>query len=109
MKEKIYLPFIPSGGSKPQNRQKFIKEVQAFIVENELDKMHYQRGNKLKMMVYFHYKNGAKTKDIDNSLKGLLDALKGYLFFDDQQIKDIHARIIEDSNKSGIEVRIFKL
>ena len=106
MKSKIFLPFVPCGGSKPKNRQKFIKEVQAFLVENEFTKFYIKSPN-IKMMIQFHYKSAEQTKDIDNSLKGLLDGMKGYLFFDDRQIKDIHARIVAPSNKIGIEVRIF--
>lgn len=83
--------------------------VQTFIKDKKLNDIYFQRGAKIKAMVYFHYISGATIKDIDNSLKGLLDALKGYLFFDDSQIKDIHARIIENSKSNGVEVRLFKI
>lgn len=109
MKEKLFIPVLPCGGSSSQNRQPFIKKVQAFLVENDVHrKIYYRHDVNLKAMVYFHYKT-EQTKDIDNSLKALFDALKGYLFFDDNQIRDLHARIITASPKAGIEIRLFKV
>ena len=107
MKSKIFLPFVPPGGSKSKQRQKFIRDVKDYLIANRLLRG-YVEGSHLKAIVCFHYMT-EQTKDIDNSLKGLFDATKGLLYRDDQDIKDVHAKIITDSDKVGIDIRIFKL
>lgn len=40
----------------------------------------------------------AKRGDLDNSLKVLIDALRGFVYFDDKQIREIHAMRLDDKN-----------
>lgn len=42
--------------------------------------------------------------DLDNRLKVLLDAVKGVLFTDDEQIDEIHARRFDDKHNPRVEV-----
>lgn len=48
----------------------------------------------------------AKRGDLDNSFKVPLDALKGYAYFDDRQIVEIHGYRYEDKDNPRIEVTI---
>jgi Holliday junction resolvase RusA-like endonuclease/predicted nucleic acid-binding Zn ribbon protein len=44
--------------------------------------------------------------DIDNYLKGLFDAIKGIVFYDDVQIKKVHVDILEDSPFYLVDISI---
>ena len=48
----------------------------------------------------------AKRGDLDNSMKVLLDALKGVAFEDDQQVCELHARRFDDKDKPRVEVLV---
>lgn len=50
------------------------------------------------------YKKGKMRGDLDNILKVILDSLKGLSYFDDSQVKSIHARMWEKTGKDAIEV-----
>ena len=47
--------------------------------------------------------------DLDNSLKVLLDALRGAAFVDDAQVEELHARRYEDRENPRAEVTVEKL
>lgn len=47
-----------------------------------------------------------QSADIDNLLKQSLDVVKGSLIRDDVQIKELHARIVESSDKVGFYVTL---
>lgn len=47
-----------------------------------------------------------RSGDLDNALKSLLDSLKGYLFHDDAQVVEIHARRDDDKANPRAEVRV---
>ena len=51
----------------------------------------------------------AKRGDLDNSLKVLLDALKGTVFEDDQQVVELHAWRLDRKRKGAVVVRAFAL
>lgn len=42
-----------------------------------------------------------RAGDLDNRLKCLLDALKGVTFGDDKQVKEIHAKRVDDAVEKG--------
>lgn len=44
--------------------------------------------------------------DLDNTLKVLLDALKGIAFVDDSQVVEIHARRFDDKANPRVEVTV---
>lgn len=48
----------------------------------------------------------AKRGDLDNTLKVLLDSLRGYLFVDDAQVVEIHASRSEDRENPRAELRV---
>lgn len=48
----------------------------------------------------------AKRGDLDNSFKVPLDVLKGYAYFDDKQIVEIHGYRYDDKDNPRIEVTI---
>lgn len=47
-----------------------------------------------------------KAGDLDNSLKVLLDALKGVAYEDDGQVVELHARRCDDPSNPRVEVRV---
>lgn len=48
----------------------------------------------------------AKRGDLDNTLKVLLDSLRGYTFVDDDQVIEIRARRFDDKDNPRAEVRV---
>lgn len=48
----------------------------------------------------------ARRGDLDNSLKVLIDALRGYAYTDDSQILEIHAMRHDDKKDPRVEVSI---
>lgn len=50
-----------------------------------------------------------KRGDLDNTLKVLIDALKGVAFEDDNQVREIHAYLADDKNNPRVEVGIEEL
>lgn len=46
----------------------------------------------------------AKRGDLDNTLKVMLDALKGIAFIDDKQVVELHAKRFDDKNNPRAEV-----
>ena len=44
--------------------------------------------------------------DLDNSLKALLDALKGAAYHDDSQVVELHARRLDDASDPRVEVTV---
>lgn len=47
-----------------------------------------------------------RSGDLDNTLKVLLDSLKGIVFFDDEQVVEIRANRFEDKANPRAEVRV---
>lgn len=47
-----------------------------------------------------------RVGDLDNSLKVLLDALRGVAFEDDSQVVELHARRCDDPANPRVEVRV---
>lgn len=48
----------------------------------------------------------ARRRDLDNCLKVVLDALQGYLYENDDQIVEIHARRFDDKHNPRVEISI---
>lgn len=53
-----------------------------------------------------HVYRPAKRGDLDNSLKALLDSLKGWAYKDDAQVVEIHAFRHDDKGNPRIEVEV---
>jgi Holliday junction resolvase RusA-like endonuclease len=47
--------------------------------------------------------------DLDNHVKGILDALNGLAFKDDSQVAELHAYMLPASDNPGVEVLIQEL
>lgn len=47
--------------------------------------------------------------DVDNLLKGAFDVIKGSLIRDDRQIKEVHARVIDNAINPGFYVTLHPL
>lgn len=54
--------------------------------------------------VIVRWYRGRKSGDLDNRLKQLLDALRGWAYTDDSQIVEIHAYRYDRANDAGVEV-----
>ena len=53
------------------------------------------------------YFSGQATGDIDNLQKPILDLMKGVLYDDDSQIKEVHMQLEEFSaHRTGIEIKL---
>lgn len=70
------------------------------------------RGNKvlegeLDVSIEFYFKD--RRRDIDSSLKGLLDCLTGVIWKDDRQIMSLHAKKMVDKENPRIEMVIEKI
>lgn len=50
-----------------------------------------------------------KRGDLDNTLKVLIDSLKGVIFKDDNQVTEIHAYLDDDKHNPRVEVGIREL
>lgn len=48
----------------------------------------------------------ARRGDLDNTLKVLLDSLRGFAFRDDSQVIEIHARRLNDAKNPRAEVEV---
>lgn len=48
----------------------------------------------------------AKRGDLDNTLKVLIDALRGFAYVDDKQVAEIHAKRHEDKENPRAVVRV---
>lgn len=112
---KITLPYPPSGNL-------YWRHVGTRVVKSA-DARNYQQGVKLRWLsartpgvpsnppsypvvvsvaLFRPYRRG----DLDNSLKVLLDALKGIAFVDDSQVVELHARRYEDKANPRAEVTV---
>jgi len=58
--------------------------------------------------VTIRWHRGRKSGDLDNRIKPLLDALKGFAFVDDKQVVEIHASRHEDKRNPRVEVEVRK-
>lgn len=48
----------------------------------------------------------ARRRDLDNCLKVVLDALQGYLYENDDQIVELHARRFDDKHNPRVEIYV---
>lgn len=55
--------------------------------------------------IEFHF-TGVSIGDIDNLLKPTLDLLKGSVIYDDSQVKDLSARFVPNSTRTGFKVKL---
>lgn len=47
-----------------------------------------------------------KAGDLDNIAKGLLDAVRGYLYHDDKQIVELHLYRFDDRGNAGVTLEV---
>lgn len=59
----------------------------------------------VKAELEFHFE-GECTGDLDNLVKPVLDLLKGSVIYDDKQVKEISAKFVCPSSKTGFGIRL---
>lgn len=98
----MFIPVAPAGQSQSA-RRRFISQCITFLPQECSWK------DKRDIMVYveFHYKT-AQVKDLDNSLKSLLDSLKTRIFWDDSQVTEIHVKMMKFSHRVGVNLKVFE-
>lgn len=62
----------------------------------------------LRADVEYHF-TSKQVADVDNMLKKTIDLLKGAVILDDRQIKEVWSKVYENSNESGIKIRLYPL
>lgn len=97
------LPFVPRGGFRSQQRQKYIHKAHKYI-PNILE------GSRIKTKVWYGIDIVYVTPtefhgDLDNMLKSTLDSMNGYVIPDDSQVKHIDLKMAHD-NKSPFQTRV---
>ncbi len=104
------LPYPPSANRYWRNvRGMVIKSEEARNYQTEAGWLAKQSGFdctnqpvSVTMYVYRPQKRG----DLDNSIKVLLDSLKGIIYTDDDQVVSIHAERYDDKRNPRVEVLI---
>ena len=77
------------------------QDVAAICLPKRLEKI----AGPLVMSVVWY--RGIVSGDLDNRLKQLGDALRGYAYTDDAQVVEIHAYRVDRPRKPGVEVTLF--
>lgn len=113
---KLVLPYPPSAN-------RYWRHVGRNVVKSE-EARKYQQGVRLRWLtdaIHATHLRGppsgpvvvsvalfrpARRGDLDNSLKVLLDALKGIAYRDDSQVVELHARRFEDKANPRAEVTV---
>lgn len=111
MKKSIFIPIAVASGNTRKRKKLCIQNIREYFALQTLGKL-YVRGDKLKAIINFYYAPGSNPIDIDNLLKVVFDSLKGKLFADDRDIREVHARLIcshYPDEKIGFDVRVFPL
>lgn len=108
---KLTLPYPPSsnrrltmGGGRMRNTDVY----KAYRQEAELrmNQMHLEclEGD---VALTLHYYRSTMQGDLDNLLKVVIDVMQGYCYFDDRQVRDIHAVMHEDKiEEPRVEVEV---
>jgi len=107
MHQQLTLPYPPSANRYWRMfRGRMVKSSQARSYQEEVkatvtgDLLPGDVG--LTLMVYRPKRIG----DLDNTLKVLIDALKTIVYNDDSQVKEIHARLMDDKTNPRVEVEV---
>jgi len=100
----FFLKLKPTSGYG-NNKKSFIYDFDKMFNEYHND---CSINDEVKLSIIFYFKHQCYA-DIDNLLKSLFDALKLKLLGDDSQIKEINAKIIENSFTDGISVIIYSM
>ena len=103
----IFSDFIPTAPSSAQSsgRVKFINNTTPFIPDLEPK---YQDKKEIMVYLEFHYKSDV-IKDIDNTTKATLDVMKKRIYWDDDQIVELHAKVKRWSDRTGVMIKVFEL
>lgn len=107
---KLTLPLPPSanrywrnfrGRAVVSKEAKEYKEIVGWLCQS-VEHPRLDGPVSIQMDVYRARKSG----DLDNFTKCLLDSLNGYVYQDDSQVVEIHARRFDDKANPRVEVRI---
>lgn len=111
---KIILPISPAinrmykmgNGRFYKNQEAKDWEVEAswVIIQHKANKKLTDKPVKVHIDFYFK-----KDRDIDSSLKGLLDLLQGKLIKNDSQIKELHVYKYLDKENPRVEILVEEL
>lgn len=98
---------FPVSARRSQQRQGFIRNAVKYIGEqkqwSDEEKLYKYRAE-----IKFHYPFGM-SQDIDNALKCVFDVLKSRAMYDDKNVTELEAIILENSPKKGIEINLIRL
>src|SRR5689334_18672520 len=89
----IFIPATPKTGADSRKR-KLVKALYQAVSPRNLRQLRRLHRKSVAVTVVFHFTSECSA-DLDNLLKGLLDALQGHILENDRQVKAINARIIE--------------
>jgi len=102
---EIFIPIRPPSGGKSQARQAFIKESRPYIPNIYNYELFPFTERKYSIYICFMYIND-QIIDIDNSIKTILDSLKGRIIRDDRDVKRLIVEVKEHHFEQGIIVQI---
>jgi len=91
----------------PNDYKEYVKEIQ----EQVTSQLSICSNEFVGLDITFYKNRNPRHKifgDIDNLLKGVMDALIGLAYFDDGQVLEVHAKKVQ-SDQEGIQVSIFNL
>lgn len=108
MEKSIFIPHIPhaigKGGGK---KQLYYQKIREFMWVKKHQSI-YQKDEQLKVTIGFYFINRQK-QDIDNMLKPIFDSLKGFLYRDDTQIKELHCFVREHTPLYGFDIQVSEI
>ena len=88
---EFVVPGAPrSANANPRSRRRWRERVAAAARGSSLPGIPLADQNLAVVVIYFYF--GDTTLDVDNIAKSLLDALKGIIFIDDQQVAQLVIR-----------------
>lgn len=96
-KKSIYMLFaqIPQSINS-KNKARFMKTIrEGMVFKEDKEFKKFSKNKEIKLDLIFFLARDYKKRDVDNFIKGVADALKGYWIDDDSQIKEVNAKKIE--------------
>jgi crossover junction endodeoxyribonuclease RusA len=105
---KLQLPYPPSSNRYWRNwRGRMVISTAARAYKRNVKLIHIkQKPFESDVRVLVSVYRPRRMGDLDNSLKVLLDALKGIAFVDDKQVASLHAFRFDDKKRPRVEVLV---
>jgi len=100
-----FIPIKCSSGNNNIEKAEFIENTKQYF---QSQKPHFDFKCRLRVDVVFHY-TGSCNFDIDNLLKTTLDSMEGIAYENDSDIKEITAKILDNSFIEGVSIKIDKI